>query len=184
MCLYANAFVKSKDKSTLILPVLPEGLKVSTDQIVQAQFLGKYHDDKGLFLSFHDGHCLCQYDTWNDFFTYLEDIRKANGIDKIPAIVFWSDTEYDPIKVIDLDIELDDIDAKPERGTIFLVGVSISRRLILSIGKEISVIFKNGKTLNGILESFHDAEAFGTIVSKDETIYFSAQELKHVDYKN
>jgi hypothetical protein len=182
LCLYANAFIKLKDLSSLVLPETPEGLEASTDHIVQAQFSGRFNDEKGVFLTFHDGHCLCRFNAWSDFFASLEKIRQANDLDRIPAMLFWSDTEYDDIKSIDFDIELDDIDMKPEQGAIFFVGESIARRLKLKIGKEINVLFKNGKAIHGILESYHETEEYGVMTTKDETIYFNAQELKHVDY--
>ncbi len=153
----------------------------STDYNAQSQFSGRFYDEKGTFLTLHDGHCLCQFAAWGDFFSLLERIRQVNNLDRIPAMLFWSDTEYDNIKTVDFDIELDDIDNKPEQGVIFLVGVSISRRLKLRIGSEVSVGFKNGKTIRGILESYHEAEEYGVITTNDETIYFNAQELKHVD---
>ncbi|MFW9789446.1 MAG: hypothetical protein ACFFE2_16840 [Candidatus Thorarchaeota archaeon] len=181
MCIYANAFVAGKNRGSLMLPENPPGLKATLDGEMQPKFIDKFKDVEGVFLVLHDGHCLCQYDEWGTLFEFMDSIRQANDVNRVPVMVFFSGSEYQSISQVDVDLELDAISERPEEGDILFVGVSVNRRLAASIGCQISLLFKSGKTLTGVLEEFMIEEEYGRIDVKGESIYFSANEIRHVD---
>ena len=104
MCLYANAFVTDKTKETLKLPEFPDGLYASMDHVVHPHFQGQYKGADGVYLTFHDGHCLCQFKEWDSLFSFAEEISRVNDLDSIPIMVFWSGGEYQDIKSMSTDL--------------------------------------------------------------------------------
>ena len=180
MCLYANAFVRSKTDETLTLPKFPPGLYASTDHEVNSGFKNQFEEVEGTFLTFHDGHCLCQFQEWQKLAEFADQIRELNDLDSIPIMVFWSSTEYEDITSIDVDLELDTIDKKPKEGEVMHVGISIVRRLAKYAGNEVKILFKSGKIAIGYLDEYKEKEDYGLIRSKVEEIYFNAREIKDI----
>ncbi|MHA2234200.1 MAG: hypothetical protein ACXABH_02570 [Candidatus Thorarchaeota archaeon] len=181
MCFYANAFIAGKDQDSIVLPKNPEGLQVTFDGELQPSFSQKFGDSSGVLLVFHDGHCLCNYKDWKTLFEHVESIRQANDVDKVPLIVFFTGEDYSEINTIEVDLELDDTEKQPKYGMIMYVGISIERRLTVNVGNHISILFKNGKTVTGTLSNYQIQEQYGEIVVDGETIYFNADEIRHVD---
>ena len=181
MCTYANGFVAGKSRETLDLPKNPEGLLVSFDGNLNTDFSDCFKATEGVFLTFHDGHCLCQYSDWKTFFNYIDQIRQANDVDKLPIMVFFTGTDYSENPSLEIDLEMDDTTQKPKEGAIVYVGISIRRRLAKNVGKQVSVLFKSGKTVTGILKDYQKDEEYGELNSNNEKIYFNANEVRHVD---
>lgn len=181
MCLYANAFVINKTKETLKLPEFPDRLYASMDHVVHPNFQDQYKGERGVFLTFHDGHCLCQFKEWDSLFSFAEEISKANDLDSIPIMVFWSSGEYQDVKSVDIDLELDKITEKPEEGIIMRLGISVPRRLSSNIRKRIRILFKSGKIATGYLDNYQEHEDYGMIRTETDEIHFSSRELKHVE---
>ena len=180
MCLYANAFVRSKTNETLALPKFPPGLYASTDHEVNLSFKNQFKGVEGTFLTFHDGHCLCQFQEWQKLAEFVDKIRELNGLDSIPLMVYWSSTEYEDITSINVDLELDTIDKKPKEGEVLQVGISIARRLAKYVRNEVKILFKSGKIAIGYLEDYKEKEDYGLIRTKVEEIYFNAREVKDI----
>jgi hypothetical protein len=178
MCLYANAFIPDKTSESLNLPDFPFGLFASTDHEVNLGFQNQFKGVEGTFLTFHDGHCLCQFQDWEQLLDFVNQIRQANGLDSIPLMVFWSSAEYENITFADVDLELDRIVEKPKEGSILRAGVSIIRRLVKYVGNEIKILFKSGKVVTGILEEYKETEDLGLIRTRTDKIYFNSRELK------
>jgi hypothetical protein len=181
LCIYANGFVAGKSKETLDLPKNPEGLLTSFDGVINPDFSDGFKTVDGVFLTFHDGHCLCQYGDWKTFFDYVDQIRQANDVDKLPIMVFFTGEDYSENPNLELDLELDDITQKPKEGAIVYVGISIRRRLVKNVGRQVSVLFKSGKTVIGNLRDYQKDEEYGEINSNGDKIYFKASEIRHVD---
>ncbi|MFW9794306.1 MAG: hypothetical protein ACFFEE_08390 [Candidatus Thorarchaeota archaeon] len=181
MCIYANLFVAGKNRENLVLPSDPEGLQTTFDGQLQSNFLNKFEKTPGVFLVLHDGHCLCSYKDWKTLFEHVDHIRQANEVDKVPLIVFIAGTEYQKISSTELDLELDVVTKRPEQGVILFVGISIERRLTANIGKQVCLLFKDGKTVTGTLSNYQVHEQYGEIATEKETIYFNANEIRHID---
>ena len=181
MCIYANAFVAGKNQDSVILPQTPEGLQVTFDGEIHSIISEKFKDVEGVYLVLHDGHCLCSHDDWKALFQYIEDIRETNNVDKVPLMVFFSSSEYPESSSIEVDPELDDTAQKPNLGDIMFVGVSVERRLVVNVGNQISLLFKDGKTLTGTLTNYQAHEQYGEIETGDETVYFNSSEIRHID---
>jgi hypothetical protein len=173
--------VAGKTKESLVLPKSPEGLQISLEGEFQPMFVQEFKDVEGVFLVFHDGHCLCQYDDWNTFFRYIEDIRQGNNVDRLPVMVFGTGIDYPERSFEELDLDLDEVSDSPKHGTFIYVGISIGRRLVKNIGKQVSILYKSGKTLIGTLKEFNEEEEYGEIITKGESVYFNINELWHVD---
>jgi hypothetical protein len=180
MCLYANTFVRGKTEETLTLPKFPPGLYASTDHEINSGFKNQFEGVDGTFLTFHDGHCLCQFQEWQKLVEFANQIRELNGLDSIPLMVFWSSTEYEDITSIDVDLELDTVDKRPKEGEILQVGISIARRLTKYIGNEVKMYFKSGKVVTGNLEDYNENADYGLIRTKVEEIYFNAREIRDI----
>ncbi len=181
MCIYANAFVAGKNQESLIMPNAPEGLQVTFDGEIQSSFFDKFGNTQGVFLVLHDGHCLCSYKDWKTLFEYVESIRQANDVDKVPVMVFTKDVDYSGVSSVELDLELDFVTDRPKQGVIMFVGISVERRLTVNVGNQVSLLFKNGKTANGTLTNYQIHGQYGEISTDDETIYFKASEIRHID---
>jgi hypothetical protein len=181
LCIYANAFVAGRNNDSLVLPKSPEGLRVTLEGVFQSKFVKEFNDDEGVFLGFHDGHCLCQYDDWSTFFKYIDEIRQANNVDKVPVMVFGTGIEYPESSMVELDLELDDVSETPEHGSLIFVAISIGRRLAKNVGKQVSILYKSGKTVIGTLKEFNEEGAYGEIDTKGESVYFRINEIWHVD---
>ena len=182
MCRYANAFISGLTREKLLIPQPPVGLQVSIDDKVEEGVQGLIGSVDGVYLIFHDGHCLCQYDEWQDLFRYVEHLRRENNLDSIQLVVYWSGTTYESKAPLYIDTELDILDERPEEGRVFKVGVSIPRRLELHLGKATRMIMKSGRRLDGVLESYDSQGEYGSFRTQDgEVLYFSASEVQSVD---
>ena len=181
MCFYVNVFVAGKDRDSLVLPSSPDGLQATLEGEFNPSFSMKFEGVQGVFLVLHDGHCLCNYKDWKALFEYVDSIREVNHVDKVPMIVFFSGKEYEEVEPVDVDPDLDDTTQQPLYGVVMYVGVSIERRLAINIGKEVSLLFKNGKTVTGTLTNYQIKEHYGEISTENETVYFNANEIRHVD---
>lgn len=180
MCLYANAFIQGKTSETLVLPEFPPGIYASTDHEINSGFKNQFKGVKGTFLTFHDGHCLCQFQEWKKLAEFVNQIRELNGLDSVPLMVFWSSTEYDDITSIDVDLELDTIEKKPKEGEVMRVGTSIARRLTKYAGDEVRLFFKSGKVVTGNLEDYDENADYGLIRTRTDEIYFNSREVKNI----
>ncbi len=181
MCIYANAFVAGKDKESLILPPPPEGLLASDDGAINELFEETFTSKDGIFLTFHDGHCLCQFSNWKVFFEFADLIRQSNDVDILPVMVFVTGKQYEKELPREIDLLLDDIEKKPDHGVLLYVGISIQRRLAKYVGSAVSLLYKSGKTVIGTLKEYNLEEEYGEIVKGDESIFFNAAEIRHVD---
>jgi len=181
LCIYANAFVAGRDKDNLVIPKNPEGLQATLDGELQPKFADEFNDVEGVFVVFHDGHCLCQFNDWSKFFRFIEKIRLENNVDKIPVMIFGTGVDYPEMQTMEVDLELDDISRKPKHGTFIFVGISVGRRLAKNLGNQVSLLLKNGKTVNGVLKDFKITEGYGEVVTKGESFYFNINEIWHVD---
>ncbi|MFX0107577.1 MAG: hypothetical protein ACFE7R_04770 [Candidatus Hodarchaeota archaeon] len=179
MCLYANGFARGRDEKTLILPESSSGLLVSLNGEIHPAF-SKEFEGQGVILTFHDGHCLCQFEDWRNLFLYAEEIRLVNDLERLSLMLFWTSDEYPTVKSVDFDITLDNIDQKPEQGTIFDLGVSVKRRLSMNLNQLVEIIFKNGKIMRGVVESLQEAEGYGVLKTDVESIYFNTKEIQTV----
>lgn len=181
MCIYANAFVAGKDKQSLILPPNPEGLFATDDCVINELFEEAFTPKDGVFLTFHDGHCLCQFSNWKVFFEFVDEIRQSNDVDVLPVMVFATGVEYEKEVPRQIDLLLDDIEKRPDNGVLFYVGISIRRRLVKYAGSIVSLLYKSGKTVVGTLKEYNPEEEYGEITKGDESIFFNAAEIRHVD---
>lgn len=181
MCFYANVFIAGKKQDSIVMPKIPDGLQMTFVGELHSSFSQKFKDSPGVFLILHDGHCLCNYKDWKTLFAHVEDLRQANEVDKVPLMVFFSGAEYPKIKTVEVDLELDDPTERPELGLIMFVGISIERRLTMNVGKQVSLLFKSGNTVSGTLSNYQVHEQYGEIVADNETIYFNAAEIRHID---
>ena len=181
LCFYVNAFVAGKTKESIVLPDSPDGLKVTVEGKINTIFSNAFKIRNGVFLVFHDGHCLCQYKDWKTFFEYADKIRQANEVDMLPIMKFFSGTEYSQMPPQEIDLELDDTSENPENGVITYVGTSIRRRLAKYTGQDVSVLYKNGKTIVGTLKDYNREEEYGEILVNTESVYFKANEIRYVD---
>jgi len=181
LCFYANAFVAGKNQDTIVMPKTPEGLQVTFDGEVHPSLSERFKNTPGVILVFHDGHCLCNYKDWKILFEHVEKIRQLNDIDKVPLMLFFVGTDYTKIRTMEFDLEIDKTTAKPEVGVVLFVGISIERRLTMNAGKQISLLFKNGKTVIGTLTNYQVENQYGEIVTDKETIYFNTGEIRHID---
>ncbi|TFH04513.1 MAG: hypothetical protein E4H14_14570 [Candidatus Thorarchaeota archaeon] len=181
MCFYANAFVAGKTKESIVLPDGPDGLLVTIEGEINTAFSNAFKSKDGVFLVFHDGHCLCQFKEWKRFFEYADKIRQANEVNALPLMKFFVGEEYSQRPPQEIDLDLDDASDAPENGVIFYVGTSIRRRFVKYTGRDVSVLFKNGSTIIGTLKGYNREEEYGEILVKNESVYFNANEIRDVD---
>ncbi|MGY5874257.1 MAG: hypothetical protein RTU30_00800 [Candidatus Thorarchaeota archaeon] len=180
MCFYANAFLPSITEDTLQLPEELSGLVITIGTRIQEDFKTKFGDQDGVFLVFDDGHCLCQYQDWLEFHLILEKIRLANAINEISVLLYWSDRRYILSEMKIVDFGLDNIEARPEEGVLFSIGISVPRRLQVKVGTKVRLTYKSGKTVEGILDSFSPEERYGIIMDESEQVYFNDNEIENV----
>ncbi|MHA2312289.1 MAG: hypothetical protein ACXADF_12440 [Candidatus Thorarchaeota archaeon] len=182
MCFYANAFVRGKKEDSIVIPVGPPDLIASLDGTIQRNFSNRFQNEVGVFLSLHDGHCLCQFDNWGSLFRYLDEVRIVNEVDVVSAVLFWSDKEYDSTAVIVVDLGLEDVTERPTEGVVMNMQISVPRRLQRSIGTDVGILMKSGKTIRGILESYDEEGGFGVVKPRkgSDPIYFNENEIKSV----
>jgi len=180
LCLYANAFLKGIDRESLVIPDPPPGIFASLDHTVHLQFNDKFEEQDGRFLTFHDGHCLCQYSDWKTLTSYANSIREANTLEVIPLMLFGTGVEYENLDWHDFYPKLDEMTERPKQGTIFNIRIIIVRRLLANIGKKVELRYKSGKIARGILERYEDTEDYGILHSKEEDVFFSFRELENV----
>jgi len=176
-----NAFVAGKNSESLTLPPNPEGLFVSTDGAVNKLFEDTFTSRGGVFLTIHDGHCLCQFSDWKTFFEFADKIRQANDVDVLPIMLFVTGEEYEKAPPKEIDLLLDDIEEKPAHGVTIYIGISIRRRLAKYVGGVVSILYKSGKTVTGTLKVYNEEEEFGEIVKGNDSIFFNPNEIRHVD---
>jgi hypothetical protein len=174
-------FVAGKNRDSIVLPGDPDGLQATLDGELNSFFSQKFAETPGVYLVLHDGHCLCNYKEWDVLYEYVDNIREANNVDKVALIVFFSGKEYQEIPSVEFDPEIDDMKEPPQYGVIMYVGVSVERRLIINVGKDVSLLFKNGKTVTGTLTKFHSTDHYGEISTERDTVYFNANEIRHID---
>jgi hypothetical protein len=180
MCLYANGFLKGVDREHLTIPDPPIGLFASLDHTINLQFKERFNEDKGLFITFHDGHCLCQYKDWRTLVAYANSIRQENNLDEIPVMLFGTGVDYEELEEGDFDYILDKIDGELIQGFVLTIKIVTSRRLQASLGKQVEFHYKSGKIAKGKLESYQEEEDYGILATKGGEIYFSSRELKDV----
>ena len=181
MCLYANAFAKGMTPESLKLPDPPVGLVASMDHEVHPSFKEEFKEKDGVFFTFHDGHCLCHFEDWNSLIRYSDSIRIHNNLDSLQVMLFWSGAEYDKVTWREIDYELDTLDERPEEGIILSIGISISRRLNVSLGKEIKISFKSGRIARGTLDTYHVDGDYGLLQTRDGDVHFTSRELENVE---
>jgi hypothetical protein len=168
-------------QENLKLPDPPDGLVASMDHEVHPEFREEFKGKDGVFLTFHDGHCLCHFESWNSLIRYSDSIRIQNNLASLQVMLFWTGTEYEEVIWREIDCELDTIDDKPEEGMILSIGVSISRRLKMSLEKRVKMSFKSGKTVRGILETYQEESDYGMLRTKDGEVHFTSKELENVE---
>jgi hypothetical protein len=163
------------------IPPNPEGLRANEDGPINEVFQEDFASKEGVILTFNDGHCLCQFTAWRTFFEFADTIRQANDVDILPVMIFGTGVEYAKQQSQEIDLELDDIEKMPEHGVTIYVGISIRRRLAKYVGGVVSILYKSGKTVTGKLKEYNPDEEYGEIIKGDETIFFNAAEIRHID---
>lgn len=183
MCRYANVFIPERGIDTIEMPENPPGLQASSAEgIVQQDFESYFQGKDGVYLTLHDGHCLCQYDEWKAFFHFIDEIRVANQLDVVYAFVFWSDNRYEISNISIVDVELELPSDTPKEGNLFKIQLDITERLLKNIGKLTEITLKSQRTVRGILESYDVDGGYGVIrPAEGEPVYFNENEVKSVN---
>ncbi|MHA1961994.1 MAG: hypothetical protein ACW99U_17445 [Candidatus Thorarchaeota archaeon] len=181
MCLFANAFVEGKEFESLIIPEGPEGLFAGPKGEVHKDFSKQFSDREGVFLTFDDGHCLCQFKDWSNLIAFADRIKRANGLNSLPVMVFFTSSEYPEVSSVEFDPELDTINEKPEEGVILNIGIGVRKRLLAFAGKRIKIIFKSGAKTYGIIEEYNESIDYGVIRTGDGVVHISSQEIRTIE---